>query len=103
MATDLGYVILIGFGSMKLTQLYKEVARRIGLHQLAWWKSMVNLVCCAVLVVLIVNRSVSTRFLIGLAAAGLAALLHGLDTVLRSYRDELISEVMSRTNTTRRR
>jgi hypothetical protein len=102
MGTDLGYVVLIGFGSMRLTEVYKEVTRRIGLHQVAWWKSFVNLCCCAVLTLLVLHRSVDTRVLIAVAASGLAALLHALDTVLRSHRDNNIAEVIDRTRPRRR-
>jgi hypothetical protein len=96
-ATDLGYVVLIGFGSMKLTEFYKEITRRLGLHQNAWWKTMVNLVLCALLVLIIPDQSDNIRVLIALGAAGVAGLIHAGDTMLRSYRDELVSEVMSRT------
>lgn len=102
MASDLGYVLLIGFGSMKLTEFYKEITRRMGLHQLGWWKSLVNLCCVALLSLLIAHRDLRTRVLIALAAAGLAALLHALDTVLRSHRDEMVTVVMDKARLRRR-
>jgi hypothetical protein len=102
MGRDLGYLLLIAFGSMKLTEVYKEIIRRIGLHQVAWWKSLVNLVCCGVLVLLITHRNVDTKVLIALGASGLAALLHAVDTVLRSHRDNMITTVMDKTRTRRR-
>jgi hypothetical protein len=102
MTDNLGYVLLIGFGSMKLTEFYKEITRRMGLHQPGWWKSFVNLCCVAVLSLLIIHRDLRTRVLIALAAAGLAALLHALDTVLRSHRDEMVTIVMDKTRSRRR-
>jgi Na+/melibiose symporter-like transporter len=95
MATDLGYVLIIGFASMKATEFYKEITRRIGLHQVGWWKSLVCLVSCGLLVFL-VARPAGIRVLIALAAAGLAALLHATDTVLRSHRDTQVAQIMSR-------
>jgi hypothetical protein len=100
-AADLGYAALIGLGAMKLTQIYKEIVGRWGLHQLAWWKSAVNLVICLGLVFLI-STSAANRILIALAAAGISALLHALDTVLRSRRDELVANVLTRTRVQRR-
>ena len=102
MGTDLGYALLIAFGSMKLTEVYKEVTRRVGLHQVAWWKSFVNLVCCGVLVLLVSHRNVDTKVLIALGASGLSALLHAIDTVLRSHRDNMITAVMDKTHGRRR-
>jgi hypothetical protein len=102
MGTDLGYVVLIGFGSMKLTEVYKEVTRRIGLYQVAWWKSFINLICCGVLTLLVAHRGVDTRVLIAVAASGLAALLHAVDTVLRSHRDNMITTVLDKTRNRRR-
>lgn len=102
MAADLGYVLIIGFGSMRLTELYKEVTRRIGLHQVGWWKSFINLGCCAVLVLLISHRNIRTEVLIALGASGLAALFHALDTVLRSHRDEMITAVIEKARPRRR-
>jgi hypothetical protein len=102
MGADLGYALLIGFGSMKLTEVYKEVTRRIGLHQVAWWKSLVNLVCCGVLALLVSHRNIDTKVLIALGASGLAALLHATDTVLRSHRDNMITAVMDKTRGRRR-
>lgn len=101
MGVDLGYVAIIALGSLKLTELYKEFMRRIGFHQIAWWKSLVNLACCAVLTLLVVGRDVRTLVLIALAAAGLSALLHALDTVLRSHRDSEIATVYNRQNARR--
>jgi hypothetical protein len=96
MAVDLGYVILIGLGSVRITQLYKEITRRIGLFQPAWWKSFINLLCCVLLVLLVQNRSAEARIFIALAASGLAMLAHGLESLMRGYRDEAISEVVGR-------
>ena len=97
MAVDLGYALLIGFGATRLTELWKEVATRLGLYQAAWWKAGVNLVCCAVLVLLVRGRPVETRVLIAVGASGLAMLFHASDTVLRHYRDKVVSEVLGRT------
>jgi hypothetical protein len=102
MATDLGYLLLLGFGSYKLTELYKEILRRIGLHQVAWWKSFINLIVCAVLALLVTHRSVEIRVLLAVGAAGVAALLHAVDTVLRSHRDDMISQVMEKSRYRRR-
>lgn len=96
MVGDIGYVFLIGFGATRLTELYKEICNRLGLHQLAWWKAAVNLLCCATLVLLVTNRSGSTRVLIALAASGVGMLIHALDTVLRHHRDDLVAEVLGK-------
>jgi len=93
---DIGYAFLIGFGATRLTELWKEVAIRLGLHQIAWWKSFINLLCCASLVLLVQDRAASTRILIALGASGLSMLFHAVDTVLRHYRDEIVSEVLGR-------
>lgn len=95
MGADLGYMVLIALGSMKVTELYKEFTRRIGFHQIAWWKSVFNLACCAVLTLLIVGGGIRTKALIALGAAGLSALLHALDTVLRSHRDDMVAMLTS--------
>lgn len=96
MVADIGYAFLIGFGATRLTELWKEVAIRLGLHQIAWWKSFINLLCCASLVLLVQDRAASTRILIALGASGLSMLFHAVDTVLRHYRDEIVSEVLGR-------
>jgi hypothetical protein len=101
MGTNLGYVLIIGLGAMKLTEIYKEITRRLGLHQLAWWKSLINL-ACTVLLTLLVHRSVGTRVLIAVGAAGVAALAHGLDTVLRVHRDNMVSTVLEKSRVRRR-
>ena len=93
MGVDLGYMVLIAFGSMKLTELYKEFTRRIGFHQIAWWKSVFNLACCAALTLLVVGHNIRTMVLIAAAASGLSALFHAIDTVLRSHRDTMVHEV----------
>ena len=68
MATDLGYALLIGLASMKLTQFYKEIARRLGLlNQWPWWKSAMSLVTCALLVLLVPDMSVRVRVLTALS------------------------------------
>ena len=103
MAVDLGYVFIIGFASTRLTELWKEIMLRVGLHQLAWWKGLINILCCASLVLLVQDRAASTRILIALGASGLAMLFHATDTVLRHYRDELISEVLKRVGRVLRR
>jgi len=102
MPADIGYVFLIGFGSVRLTELYKEITLRIGLHQPAWWKSFINILICATLVLLVQHRVASTRILIALAASGVAMLLHAGDTVLRHYRDEIVSEVLAKRQSRRR-
>jgi hypothetical protein len=102
MPADIGYIFLIGFGSVRLTELYKEICLRVGLHQPAWWKSFVNLVVCALLVLLVQHRVTSTRILIAVAASGVAMLLHAIDTVLRHHRDDIVAEVLGK-RTPRRR
>lgn len=97
MGTDLGYALLIGFAGMKLTQLYKEILHRLDLRQMAWWKSLVSLVICLILaLVFIPHRDLGQQVLVGLAAAGLSALAHGLDTLARATRDDLVSQVLGR-------
>jgi hypothetical protein len=98
---DAFYAFLIGFGAYKLTEFYKEIVNRIGLHQLAWWKSMVCLLICAVLV-LFTDQSYKVEVLTALAAAGFAAIIHAVDTAVRSYRDDLVTQVMSRSRNSRR-
>jgi len=102
MGTILGYALLIGLGSFRLTEFYKEGTRRIGLHQAGWWKSAVNLACCAVLVLLVLHQPAQTRILIAVAASGLAALCHAVDTLIRSQRDRTVSEVMEKSRVRRR-
>lgn len=97
MAVDLGYMVLVGFGSLRITQFYKEVARRIGLHQVAWWKSAVNVVACVLLTLLIPHHTAQMRILIALGGSGLAGILHALETVLRARRDDLITAVVAKT------
>ena len=58
MGVDLGYMVLIALGTMKITELYKEFMRRIGLHPIAWWKSIFSIVCAGALTLLVVNRLV---------------------------------------------
>lgn len=101
MGTDLGYAVLIGLGAMKLTQIYKEIVARLGLHQVAWIKSIVSMAVCTGLAFLILHLAVETRALIALAAAGIAALSHAIDTVLRSHRDELVANVLTRSRARR--
>lgn len=102
MAADLGYALLIGFGATRLTELWKEIAIRIGLHQVAWWKAAVNLLVCGVLTLLVMHRPVETRVLIGVGASGVAMLLHAVDTVLRHQRDRIVAEVLGRGRERRR-
>ena len=102
MATDLGYLALIGFASLRLTEFYKEITNRIGIHQPGWWKSMVNLCCVALLTLLVSHRDAHTKVLIALGASGVAALLHAIDTVLRTHRDEMVAAAMERTRSRRR-
>jgi len=102
MGVDLGYVLIIALGAMKLTELYKELYRRfLGNRQVAWWKSVVNLGCCAALTALLVDHDIRTRVLIALAAAGLSALFHAIDTVLRSHRDDMVASVFNRSTARR--
>ena len=96
MGTNLGYLVLIGLGAMKLTELWKELTTRLGLWQNAWFKSAINLGICAVLVLFIQHRSVDTMVLIGAGAAGFSALCHSVDTVLRHHRDGMVSEVLGK-------
>jgi len=93
---DLGYALLIGFGATRLTELWKEVALRVGLHQVAWWKAAVNLLCCALLSLLLVRHSWETRVLVAVGASGISLLVHAGDTVLRHQRDRIVSEVLGR-------
>ena len=102
MGVDLGYMVLIAFGAMKVTELYKEFTRRIGFHQVAWWKSVFNLVCCAALTLLVVGRDIRTEILIALGAAGLSASVHAVDTVLRSHRDAMVAKVFDKPSPRRR-
>ena len=102
MGIDLGYMVLIAFGATKITELYKEFMRRIGIHQIAWWKSLFSLACCAALTLLVVGPNIRTRVLIAVAAAGLSALLHAADTVLRTHRDNMVTKVLEPTQPRRR-
>lgn len=102
MTTILGYVVLLGLGSFRLTESYKEGTRRVGLQQPGWWKSFVNLCICAVLVLLAMHQTWQNRILIAAAASGFAALLHALDTFIRSQRDQSVSQVLERQRTRRR-
>jgi hypothetical protein len=102
MGTVLGYTLLIGLGSFRLTESYKEATRRIGLQQPGWWKSFVNLCCCTALVLLAMHQATETRVLMAVAASGVAALLHALDTLMRSQRDQTVSEVLERQRPRRR-
>lgn len=102
MAADLGWALLIGFGSTRLTELWKEVIGRLGLHQVAWWKAAVNLLCCALLSLLVVHHSWEARVLIALGASGVAMLLHATDTLLRHYRDRVVTEVLEKRGSRRR-
>lgn|SRR6516165_2254860 len=97
MGTDLGYALLIGFGATRLTELWKEVMIRLGiLRQQAWWKAGISLVICALLALLVQHRPWQTKVLIAVGAAGVAMLIHALDTTLRHYRDKVVSEVLGR-------
>ena len=96
MAVDLGYALLIGFGATRLTELWKEIAIRIGLHQVAWWKAAINLLVCGVLTLLVRHRPVEARVLIAAGASGIAMLLHATDTTLRHQRDRIVAEVLGR-------
>jgi len=102
MGTDLGYALLIGFGATRITELWKEVMIRVGLHQVAWFKAAVNLVCCGLLTLLVMHRPTETKVLIGVGASGVAMLIHALDTALRHYRDRLATEVLERRGSRRR-
>ena len=97
MASDLGFALLIGLAGFKLTQLWKELMARYGWHQPAWWKTMLSLaICLTVSIAVLPHRSLGVRGVVGLGAAGLAALSHAIDTVLRSNRDRTVSDVLSR-------
>ena len=97
MGADLGYALLIGFGATRLTELWKEAMIRLGiLRQQAWWKATVNLLVCALMALLVVHSSWETRVLIAVGASGVSMLLHAGDTVLRHYRDRIVSEVLGR-------
>jgi hypothetical protein len=105
MGVDLGYTLLIALAAMKITELYKEYMKRIGIHQIAWWKSVFNIGCCFALTLLVYLGSHYTRsvVLIALAAAGLSSLLHALDTVLRSHRDDMVNRTFNKIPERRRR
>jgi len=96
-AVDLGYALLIGFGATRLTELWKEIAIRLGLHQVAWWKATINILVCALLSLLVLHRPWQTKVLIAVGASGIALLVHALDTFLRHHRDKIVSEVLGRT------
>ena len=97
MAVDLGYALLIGFGATRLTELWKEIAIRLGLHQVAWWKATINILVCTLLSLLVLHRPWQTKVLIAVGASGIALLVHALDTFLRHHRDKIVSEVLGRT------
>jgi len=101
MGADLGYALLIGFEATRLTELWKEIAIRLGLHQVAWWKAAINILICSLLSLLVLHRPWQTKVLIAVGASGIALLVHALDTFLRHHRDKLVSEVLGRS--TRRR
>jgi hypothetical protein len=102
MGIDLGYMVLIALGTMKLTELYKELYRRyLGNRQVAWWKSLVSLGFAAALTGVVPDRDIRVKLLIGAGAWGLSALLHALDTVLRSHRDSEVATVYNRQNARR--
>jgi hypothetical protein len=96
MGADLGYALLIGFGATRLTELWKEIMVRLGLHQVAWFKAAVSLVICGLLALLVQHRSWQTKVLIAVGASGLALLIHALDTILRHHRDRIVAEVLQR-------
>jgi len=96
-AVDLGYALLIGFGATRLTELWKEIAIRLGLHQVAWWKATINILVCTLLSLLVLHRPWQTKVLIAVGASGIALLVHALDTFLRHHRDKIVSEVLGRT------
>lgn len=102
MGTDLGYALLIGFGATRLTELWKEICIRIGLHQAPWWKAALNLLVCAALSLLVVHHSWEARVLIAVGASGVAMMLHAGDTVLRHQRDKTVAEVLVKTRERRR-
>jgi hypothetical protein len=102
MFTMLGDALLIGLGSMKLLELYKEIMNRIGWYQPMWCRSFLLLVCAMVLTFALVGAPVRAHVLIGIGAAGVAMLLHAVDAVLRTYRDNVASEVLSRERTRNR-
>jgi hypothetical protein len=99
---DLGYTLLIGLAATRLTELWKEVMIRLELHQVAWFKASVNLVCCGLLVLLVMHRPAETKVLIALGASGLSMVIHSVDTGIRHYRDRTVGEVLDR-RTPRRR
>lgn len=102
--SDLGYVLLIGLGSMKIIELYKEVMIRVRVwHQSAWWKSALTILVCAVFSFTLPSRPGRIEVLITLGSAGMAALAHAVDTALRHYRDELASQVLARNQVARNR
>jgi hypothetical protein len=94
-SSDLGFALLIGLAGFKLTQFWKELMVRYGWYQPAWWKTLLSLVICLVLALtLIGHRTGGVKVVIGLGAAGSAAIWHALDTSFRTYRDKGVSEVM---------
>jgi hypothetical protein len=91
--------LLIGLGTMKLIELYKEVMRRLGWHQAVWFRSFLVLPVAMVLSFTLTAGSTHVHLLLGAAAAGFAMLGHALDTVLRALRDDAVSTVMGRKRT----
>jgi hypothetical protein len=97
MGADLGFALLIGFGATRVTELWKEVMLRLGiLRQQAWWKAGINLLVCALAVLLVLHRPVETKVLIAVGASGISMLVHAGDTLLRHQRDRIVSEVLGR-------
>jgi hypothetical protein len=88
--------LLIGLGTMKLVELYKEVTRRISLHQAVWFRSIVALPIAAALSFSLVGGSTHGHLLLTFSACGIAMLGHALDTALRALLDEHVSNVLGR-------
>jgi hypothetical protein len=102
MGADLGYMALIALGTMKLTELYKELYRRyLGNRQVGVWKSLISLGFAVALTLAVPDRDIRVKLLIAVGAWGLSALLHALDTVLRSHRDDMVASVYNRQNARR--
>lgn len=98
----LGWMLIIGLGSFKVTELYKEITSRIGLYQVAWWKSTISIVAAGILTLLVHQQGWQNRVLLALGAAGVAALAHAVDTLLRHHRDNVVAEVLTKGRPRRR-
>lgn len=96
------YALLLGLGATRLTELWKEVAARMGVYQAPWFKAALNIVICAVGGILVLHEHIRTEVLVIAGAAGISMLAHAVDTCLRHYRDRLATEVLEKSRARRR-